>query len=74
MDLQAKLILPPEFDDTIAYPVLVKVYGGPGSQAVFRRFGAVADFDTYVYSLDSVASLLRFTNEFHEALKVLCSE
>jgi dipeptidyl-peptidase-4 len=44
--LQAKLILPPDFDDTIEYPVLVKVYGGPGSQAVFRRFGAVADFDT----------------------------
>jgi dipeptidyl-peptidase-4 len=46
MVLQAKLILPPDFDDTIEYPVLVKVYGGPGSQAVFRRFGAVADFDT----------------------------
>lgn len=48
---QAKLILPPEFDESLQYPVLVKVYGGPGSQAVFARFGEVADFDTYARSL-----------------------
>lgn len=47
-ELYAKLILPPDFDESVQYPVLVKVYGGPGSQAVFRRFGAVADFDTFV--------------------------
>lgn len=46
--LKAKLILPPGFDDSLRYPVLVKVYGGPASQAVYRRWGPIADYDTFV--------------------------
>ena len=46
----ARLLLPPGFSEANEYPVLVKVYGGPGSQAVITRFGAVADFDTFVAS------------------------
>ena len=38
--LQARLLVPPNFveDGDFQYPVFVKVYGGPASQAVFNRF------------------------------------
>jgi dipeptidyl-peptidase 4 len=34
MELNAYLVLPPDFDSTKVYPVLVKVYGGPEAQDV----------------------------------------
>ena len=37
--LNAFRILPPDFDSTRKYPVLMYVYGGPGSQTVVDEFG-----------------------------------
>ncbi|MDQ2931573.1 MAG: DPP IV N-terminal domain-containing protein [Gemmatimonadota bacterium] len=37
--LNAMRILPPDFDSTRKYPVLMYVYGGPGSQTVVDDFG-----------------------------------
>ncbi len=37
--LNAYRILPPDFDSTRKYPVLMYVYGGPGSQTVLDDFG-----------------------------------
>lgn len=37
--LNAMRILPPDFDSTHKYPVLMYVYGGPGSQTVVDDFG-----------------------------------
>ena len=37
-----RLLLPPNFDETASYPVLVTVYGGPASQAVTRRFPSMS--------------------------------
>ncbi len=37
--LNAFRILPPDFDSTRKYPVLMYVYGGPGSQTVLDDFG-----------------------------------
>lgn len=36
--LNAYMIKPPNFDSSKTYPVLMYVYGGPGSQTVTRRF------------------------------------
>lgn len=38
--LNAYMIKPPNFDDTQEYPVLMHVYGGPGSQRVTRSFNS----------------------------------
>lgn len=38
--LNAYMIKPTEFDENEKYPVLMYVYGGPGSQTVNRRFGS----------------------------------
>lgn len=38
-DLNAFLIKPPDFDPSRTYPVLMYVYGGPGSQTVVDRWG-----------------------------------
>ena len=37
--LNAYLIKPSSFDSTRTYPLLIHVYGGPGSQEVVRRWG-----------------------------------
>jgi dipeptidyl-peptidase-4 len=37
--LNAMRILPPDFDNTRKYPVLMYVYGGPGSQTVLDGYG-----------------------------------
>ncbi|MEG1717106.1 MAG: DPP IV N-terminal domain-containing protein [Bacteroidales bacterium] len=37
-DLYARLILPPHFDSTKKYPVLIYVYGGPHAQMVTNRW------------------------------------
>jgi dipeptidyl-peptidase-4 len=37
--LNASRILPPDFDSTRKYPVLMYVYGGPGSQTVIDDYG-----------------------------------
>ena len=39
VSLNAWKILPPDFDPTKKYPVLVYVYGGPGSQTVVNSWG-----------------------------------
>jgi dipeptidyl-peptidase 4 len=39
VDLNAWRILPPDFDPKKKYPVLVYVYGGPGSQTVTNAWG-----------------------------------
>jgi len=39
--LWASLLLPASFDPARKYPVLVRFYGGPGSQMVSRRFGGL---------------------------------
>ncbi|HEY5489834.1 MAG TPA: prolyl oligopeptidase family serine peptidase, partial [Gemmatimonadaceae bacterium] len=38
--LDFSLIRPPAFDSTRRYPVVFTIYGGPGSQAVYDRWGA----------------------------------
>ena len=38
--LDFSLIRPPDFDSTRRYPVVFTIYGGPGSQAVYDRWGA----------------------------------
>lgn len=37
-DMNAWMILPPNFDATRKYPLLMYVYGGPGSQTVMNRW------------------------------------
>jgi len=39
IDLNAWAIYPPDFDTTKQYPVLITIYGGPGSQTVTNSFG-----------------------------------
>jgi len=39
VDLNAWQILPPDFDPTKKYPVLLTIYGGPGSQEVLNTWG-----------------------------------
>ncbi len=38
--LNAYMITPPDFDETQEYPVVMHVYGGPGSQRVTRNFAS----------------------------------
>ncbi|MDH3207400.1 MAG: prolyl oligopeptidase family serine peptidase, partial [Gemmatimonadota bacterium] len=38
VDLDGSMIRPPDFDRTREYPVLVSIYGGPGSQAVYDQW------------------------------------
>jgi dipeptidyl-peptidase 4 len=38
--LDFSMIRPPAFDSTRRYPVVFTIYGGPGSQAVYDRWGA----------------------------------
>ncbi|KAJ3037335.1 hypothetical protein HDV00_001760, partial [Rhizophlyctis rosea] len=49
-DMNAKILLPPNFDPSgkTKYPVLMRVYGGPSSQTVTHSFGV--DFMTAVAS------------------------
>lgn len=37
--LDGYLVKPPDFDQTRAYPLVLDIYGGPGSQGVFNSFG-----------------------------------
>jgi dipeptidyl-peptidase-4 len=46
--LQSSFILPPDFSSSNRYPLLLKVYGGPGSQAVRKLFAL--GFDVYLAS------------------------
>lgn len=39
VDLNAWAIYPPDFDETKKHPVLITIYGGPGSQEVTNSFG-----------------------------------
>lgn len=47
--MNAFIFYPPNFDQTKQYPVLMHVYGGPGSQNVNKRFDQTG-FNTYVAS------------------------
>lgn len=40
VELEGWMIKPPNFDETKKYPVLMYVYGGPGSQTVKNQFGS----------------------------------
>jgi dipeptidyl-peptidase-4 len=46
--MNAYLLFPPDFDETSKYPVLVNVYGGPGSQTVTKMYEL--GFHAYVAS------------------------
>ena len=48
VDLNAWAIYPPDFDTTKQYPVLITIYGGPGSQEVKNSFGY---FNYYWYQM-----------------------
>jgi dipeptidyl-peptidase-4 len=39
ISLNAAMILPPDFDKTKKYPVLLSIYGGPGHQLVKEKWG-----------------------------------
>ena len=41
------MYLPPDFDPSSAYPMVVSVYGGPGSNNVHLKFQQ-HDFETYL--------------------------
>jgi dipeptidyl-peptidase-4 len=41
IELNGWKLLPPDFDPEKKYPVLFDIYGGPGSQTVLNRWGAV---------------------------------
>jgi dipeptidyl-peptidase-4 len=41
VELNGLKLLPPDFDPDKKYPVLFDIYGGPGSQTVVNRWGAV---------------------------------
>jgi dipeptidyl-peptidase-4 len=45
--LDGWMIFPKDFDTTQKYPLLMYVYGGPGSQSVRNAFGGAADFAWY---------------------------
>jgi dipeptidyl-peptidase 4 len=38
--IDASIIKPPNFDASKKYPVVLDIYGGPGSQGVYNQFGA----------------------------------
>ena len=46
--LDARLVLPPDFDPHKKYPVIVYVYGGPGFQMVRNAWGVTSFFDLYL--------------------------
>ncbi|BDD04105.1 S9 family peptidase [Aureibacter tunicatorum] len=46
-ELNAYVIYPYNFDENAKYPVLMQVYGGPGSQLVVDSFGRTRDFWHY---------------------------
>lgn len=66
-DLYCRMILPPDFDSTKTYPVMVYVYGGPGVQLIFNRwlgggspwFNYMAEQDYIVFTLENRGSANR---------------
>jgi dipeptidyl aminopeptidase len=48
LDVNAIEILPPDFDPSQRYPVLFRVYGGPGSQMASYKFQL--DWHTFIAS------------------------
>ena len=45
--LDGSMIKPPDFDPLKKYPVIVSIYGGPGSQQVYNQF-ATSGWDQYL--------------------------
>ncbi len=44
-ELNGFMVKPPDFDPSKKYPVLFTIYGGPGSQTVNNRWGAVSSWN-----------------------------
>ena len=42
-DLYYSIQLPPDFDETMQYPVVIEVYGGPGAPRVFGSWRSLSD-------------------------------
>ncbi|MBI4409719.1 MAG: S9 family peptidase [Gemmatimonadetes bacterium] len=49
VELNGWMIRPPDFDPERRYPVLMYVYGGPGSQTVLEAWGAGAGHSRYLW-------------------------
>ena len=47
LKVQARMYLPPDFDPASKYPMVVSVYGGPGSNSVDLKFKQ-HDYETYL--------------------------
>lgn len=54
-DLPAAWILPPDFDENKKYPVIISIYGGPGSREVSNRFPR--GFSNYYYAQNGIIVL-----------------
>lgn len=79
MTLNARMIKPSHFNDTLQYPVLVYVYGGPHAQMVTNRWGAgaptwmlhAAEKGFIIFTVDNRGSANRgfdFENAIHRQL------
>ena len=74
-DLNARIVLPPDFDPSKKYPVIVYVYGGPHSQLVRNIWrGAASGWQTYmaqkgyiVFTLDNRGTQYR-GEEFEQVI------
>ncbi|KAJ1513237.1 hypothetical protein HMI56_002814 [Coelomomyces lativittatus] len=54
--LHAKVVYPPHFDESKRYPVLLRMYNGPNSQAVQQKFDV--SFDTYLASSRNIVVVM----------------
>lgn len=86
VSLNAYMILPPDFKEGVQYPVLMYVYGGPGSQTVTRAFESgqrpmwlqyMANQGYIIISVDNRGTGARgrdFKNQTYKQLGVLETE
>jgi dipeptidyl-peptidase-4 len=84
ISLNAWLLLPANFDSTKKYPVLMHVYGGPGSQTVRNLWGSVSLWYHYlsqqgylVFSVDNRGTGFRgaaFKKQTYKQLGILETE
>lgn len=56
-DAHVQMMLPPNFDPTIKYPILLSIYGGPNSNSVWKKTPSY--LDTY-FSMTFPAVVLKF--------------
>lgn len=71
LSLNAYLVLPPDFDSTRAYPLLVKVYGGPESQEVTDAWDTDLAWQSYLAQQGIITACIdnRGTNGRGEAFR-----